>query len=434
MGVMNIYSQRMSRNTLNNSTRLFDVPPLMEDMFSQTDLSCPPRKNVSLQTKQTNKSSSSQTQVIPSKILETRTTQTDMTPAKDNIQSPATQKPKSPVATIQHPVQMPVVTSPVHTIQHVIQSPPPSQPPAQDEEQQKKNILLSKLRELDSKKGPPASQPVTTISQSTITDNNQKTTEVMGTEQFLPTTHPEVPALTATQTSAQEEEAKKKKLLLAKLMAIDGGHDPMSVTLSKITTGPARANSGQSTTSVRSLQADTIDNMHKGKPAFFTEEDPFGSRKSSGSNLLVKSNSGASGLLVKSNNGAKASTSNNATTSIVGNQGYKPTFGRRARETKDSDKTKDIFGKSEDLTKPIFNGGGLHLNQEPFSEGEQDYPWEKRVNLNSTASKSLQNRSMVFGPMSKSPLSPLRPKAEANRVDMMPGGIAEPDDLEELIL
>ena len=56
------------------------------------------------------------------------------------------------------------------------------------------------------------------------------------------------------------------------------------------------------------------------------------------------------------------------------------------------------------------------------------------MNLNSTASKSLQNRSMVFGPMSKSPLSPLRPKAEANRVDMMPGGIAEPDDLEELIL
>ncbi len=432
MEVMNIYSQRMGRNSLNTSTR--DVP-LMENTFSQTDLSCPPTKNVSLQTKPTLKSSSSQTQVIPSKTLETRITQTDMTPSMDNIQPPATQKPKSPIATIQRPVEMPVIAPTVHTIQHVIQSPPSSQPPAQGEEQQKKNLLLSKLRELDSRKGPPASQAVTTVSQSTITDNNeppQKRTEVASTEQLITTTHPKMPALTATQTSAQEEEAKKKKLLLAKLMAIDDGGDPKSVTLSKTTTGPARANSGQSSTSVRSWQADTIDNLHKGKPAFFTEDDPFGSKKSSGSNLLGKLNSGA--YSVKSSSGAQASTSNNDTKSID-NQGYKPTFGRRARETKGSDKTKDIFGESEDPTKPIFNGGGLDLNQESFSGREQDYPWEKRVNLNSTTSKSLHNQSMVFGPMSKSPpLLPLRPNAEPNKVDMMPGGIAEPDDLEELIL
>ena len=462
---MNIYSQRLGRNVLNTSTHLeVETPPISkDDAYSQTELSCPPNKNVSMQTKPTLRSSSSQTQATPKKTLQARTTQTEIAPVeRTRVSSPSTKS--SPARTIQQqptppppPAQKEVVSPPTQPTQQSVRSPPSPEPPTVqvvDEEQQRKNLLLSKLRALDSQKGPPASQPLTTVPVKTTTDEIQSSqpTTSQTTDQKASMKSPP-----ATQTATQEEEAKKKKLLLAKLMAIDDGTDPQKVTVSKlnVTSSPApqppRNISVQSSSSQQLWQADTVENLHKGKPAFFTEDDPFGSRNSSG-----KKSSGT----LKAKSGTKTSADD-----TPNSLGYKPTFGRRARGantgpsssifgggTKDanpasSKATFNVISESTRNRAPIFSNGldsdskankdtlGLFDSETSNKPAGRDYPWEKRVNLHD--SNPLQgpgNQSMVFGPMAKAPLLPLRPKAEANRVDMLPGGLAEPDDLEELVL
>lgn len=486
MSVMNIYSQRLGRNTLNSSNHTEIDSLLTEDSFSQTDITCPPNKNVSMQTKPTLKSSSSQTQTTPTKTLDTRTTQTDIPIEMEETKAPmlTTQQTKSSLSAVQTS-QPPVrVTSAPKVPQEVtklpsplemIESPPPIRPmvseAVNDEEQQRKNLLLSRLRALDSQKGPPASQPIAVISHKITaenigpatsndvgppTNNPQSTTaHTLLAQPIVTQSSVKIPtpgAIDTPQTSAQEEEARKKKLLLAKLMAIDEGSDPKNITPSKMNvTSESVPNpnvidhSGQSSSSLQSWQADTVSNLHKGKPAFFTEDDPFGSRKSSG-----KRSAG----IVKSKSSAKASSD---MTNIFGTQGYKPTFGRRAKGTakdssmnffnsefvnKDRDKavSTNIFGTSfnqEQKSTSKEQPFGLYKSEPTEKPTGQDYPWEKRVNLASQDTSLLQgpgNMSMVFGPMSNAPLLPRRPKAEANRLDTMPGSLAEPDDLEELVL
>lgn len=429
MDVMNIYSQRMGRSTLNNST-LTDV---VEDKFSQTDLSCPPRKNVSLQTKKTIQSSSSQTHVSPTPTHETRTTQTDSPPVA--VQPLPTQLPQalstqalpSPPATVDPP---PAVTSPGSTKQDIAtkSSPPPQQQPiVPNEETQRKNILLSKLRELDSKKEPPASQPATTVSLQTAAAENTGIKHLdSGTE---PATQLKSNEKLPAGPTPQEREAEKKKLLLAKLMAIDKSSDPKGAPgKSETNIKPVRTYSGQSSSSsIQSWQADTTDNLHRGKPAFFSEDDPFGKQKK----LSGKRTS--TGSLVKS----ESKLSNKNATA----DGYKPAFGRRARggettpSNSDRTTTNSIFGDSEKATKPIFNERrkeSLGVFETESSSGAKDYPWEKRISLKKD--NSLHNQSMVFGPASNSSLLPLRPKADTNRVDMIPDIMAEPDDIEEIVL
>ena len=469
MDVMNIYSQRLGRNALNTSMHSQNdtpPPPLSTgDAYSQTDLTCPPNKNVSMQTKPALKSSSSQTQAAPNKTLQTRTTQTDIAPVEiTRVPSPPTKS--SPAHTIQRqptppplPKQKEVISPPAQPTQQLVRSPPPPEPSTAhtvDEEQQRKNLLLSRLRALDSQKGPPASQPLTTVPVKTTTEtqSSQPTaTAPQTTDERATTKSPPV-----AQTTTQQEEAKKKKLLLAKLMAIDDGADPQKVTESKLNVAsnpapqPTKDLSAHSSNSLQLWQADTVDNLHKGKPAFFTEDDPFGSRHSSGKRSYET---------LKAKSGTKASAVNDTTNILNSELGYKPTFGRRARGgdpgpasslfsggTKDtnpaSSKATLSVSKGTPNRSPIFSNGldsdrketvGLIDSESSSKPAGRDYPWEKRVNLHDNSQlQGPGNQSMVFGPMAKAPLLPLRPKAEANRVDVLPGGLAEPDDLEELVL
>ncbi len=404
---MNMYSQRMGRGTLNNSIPLqLDET---EDKFSQTELACPPSKNVSLHTKKTIQSSSSQTHTSPTPTHETRTTQTDPLPPRVEVQY--TQVPKSPPATVDHPPKMFAVTSPVNASQDTVTFPsPPKQQIPQNEETQRKNILLSKLRELDSKKEPPASQPVTTVLHTTAAELSQKPLDSGTMEQSALTRLKSIDKPPAGPTP-QEKEAEKKKLLLARLMAIDTSSDP---TLSSETTiEPVRTtHSGQnSSSSIQSWQGSTTNNLHRGKPAFFTEDDPFGKRKISGK---------SSGTLVSD---PKLSNKNSTT---VANQSYKPAFGRRARggaTTPTNSNT--IFGVDNEKTTKLNEGRkeSFSVFETGSSSGAKDYPWEKRVSLKQN--ESLHNKSMVFGPTSSSSLLPLRPKTEA---------MTEPDDIEEIVL
>ena len=469
MDVMNIYSQRLGRNTLNTSMRSqIDTPPpplSTDDAYSQTDLTCPPNKNVSMQTKPTLKSSGSQT--APSKALQTRTTQTDIAPV-DRTRVPSPPTKSSPAHTIQRQPTPPpplkqkeVISSPAQPTKQLVRSPPPPEPShIVDEEQQRKNLLLSRLRALDSQKGPPASQPLTTVPVKTTTESQSSqptATASQTTDERAITRSPPV-AITKSppvaQMTTQQEEAKKKKLLLAKLMAIDDGADPQKVTESKLNVAsnpapqPTKDLSAHSSNSLQLWQADTVDNLHKGKPAFFTDDDPFGSRHSSG-----KRSNGT----LKANSGTKTSTVNDTTNILNSELGYKPTFGRRARGadpgpasslfsggTKDTNPVSSSVSKGTPNRSPIFSNGldsdsketvGLLDSEASSKPAGRDYPWEKRVNLHdNNQQQGPGNQNMVFGPMAKAPLLPLRPKAEANRVDILPGGLAEPDDLEELVL
>ena len=322
MDVLNIYSQRLGKNMPPSlATRLHASET--DTCASQTELTCPPSKNISLQTKLRLKTSGSQTDLPSpkppsSKILSLGvSTQTDIvtSPKNDNLE---VSNPRLTGASVPH--QQPIIISkpeekavnaPSDGPTVIAQSPPaskssPMQAPGgtsageakidSELEEQKKRELIATLKAMDAQKDPPASQPVT----STATKSAAQPTSnvLVGGERSVPSvgkltkqsTQP--PTTTSSQPAKinDDEEAKKKKLLLAKLMAIDEGSDPSKVTMSKMDVSskaqlppPSKhpASGHQSSTSIQSWP-ETIENMYQGKPAFATEDDPFGSRHTSG--------------------------------------------------------------------------------------------------------------------------------------------------------
>ena len=321
MDVLNIYSQRLGKNMLPRlATRLH--APETDTCASQTELTCPPSKSVSLQTKLRLKTSGSQTDLPSpkppsSKILSLGvSTQTDIvaSPKNDNLE--VLNPPLTGASGHHHqPISKPEENAPNDGPTVIVQSPPaskssPMQVPASTSggktnldselEEQKKRELIATLKAMDALKDPPASQPVT----STATKSAAQPTSnvLVGGERSVPptgkltkqSTQLQPPTTTSSQPAKinNDEEAKKKKLLLAKLMAIDEGSDPNKVTMSKMDVStsskaqlpPPSKHPGsgrQSSTSIQSWP-ETVENMYQGKPAFATDDDPFGSRHTSG--------------------------------------------------------------------------------------------------------------------------------------------------------
>ena len=308
MDVLNIYTQRLGKNMPPRiSTRL--QAPMTESIASQTELSCPPAKNVSLQTKMGLKSSASQTEYFPPPkppvSIATATTQTDIVDSPKNGNLEVSNTPQA----CRSGPQQPVIEKSMEDERAVNAVTPSGGPKSQtgtppkpsavasgedkmDVEEQKKRELLATLKAMDAQRGPPASQP---IASSTIKSMAQSTSNV--------TVGAERPAVTGKVTKdpvqpqpeggreSDKDEAKKKKLLLAKLMAIDDGHDPNKVTMSKMDISKAHpspkhsANGHKSTTSIQSWP-ETVENMYHGKPAFAADGDPFGTRHSSGKRAM----------------------------------------------------------------------------------------------------------------------------------------------------
>ena len=481
MDVLNIYSQRLGKNMPPRLATQLQGPET-DTCASQTELTCPPSKSVSLQTKLGLKTSASQTD-LPSpkppsaKILSLAvSTQTDIvaSPKNDNLEvsnAPFTgdsgpqqqlqpvSKPKEAEAGVNPPSNDPTVMA---------QSPPASKPsPMQvpsgtsggkaslssELEEQKKRELIATLKAMDAQKDPPASQPITSTAMKSAA---QPTSNVLvGGER------PPVGKLTKQSTQPpttsqpakidNDEEAKKKKLLLAKLMAIDEGNDPNKVTMSKMDVSKAQpppkhpASGRQSTTSIQSWP-ETIENMYQGKPAFATDDDPFGSRHTSGKrgastksrdfflteggggvessspknrrlgrrhqleqkqsstldfstdNSSVKADNGHSGSQVV----AKAAEQEGSPVEPTAQLGYQPTFGRRAgaaQATKQKPKNGMIFGDFDSLEpsvaakKKTEPPSSLEFNFEPSKskhKAGRDYPWETRVNVSSSPQGSME--------------------------------------------
>ena len=478
MDVLNIYSQRLGKNMPPRlATRL--QAPETDSCASQTELTCPPSKNVSLQTKLGLKTSSSQTD-FPSpkppsaKILSLAVaTQTDIvaSPKNDNLEvsnAPFTgdsrpqqqlSKPKEIETAVNAPSDGPTLMA---------QSPPASKPsPMQVPtgtsegkasvssklEEQKKRELIATLKAMDAQKDPPASQPITSTATKSMA---QPTSNVLVGGERSPvgkltkqSTQP--PTTSQPAKIDSDEEAKKKKLLLAKLMAIDEGNDPNKVTMSKMDVSKAQppnkhpVSGRQSTTSIQSWP-ETIENMYQGKPAFATDDDPFGSRHTSGKkgastksrdffltegggelesrspknrrlgrrhqleqkqsstldfsadNSSVKADSGRGGSKVV----AKTAEQEDSPVEPTAQLGYQPTFGRRAgaaQATKQKPKNGMIFGDFDSLEpsvaakKKTEPPSSLEFNfeaSESKHKGGRDYSWETRVNVSSNPQESME--------------------------------------------
>lgn len=447
MDVLNIYTQRLGKNIPPRiSTRL--QAPMTESIASQTDLSCPPTKNVSLQTKMRLKSSASQTECFqPPKSpvsVATATTQTDIvdSPKNDNLKVS-----NAPQASRSGP-QQPVIdmaledersgndVTPTGGPKSRTETPPEpsvvlSGEDKMDVEEQKKRELLATLKAMDAQRGPPASQP---IAFSTVKSMAQPTSNVtVGAERPAVTgkmTKPPVQPHPEGVRESDKEEAKKKKLLLAKLMAIDDGNDPNKVTMSKMDISKAHpspkhsANGHKSTTSIQSWP-ETVENMYHGKPAFAADGDPFGTRHSSGKRAMsTKSKeffitAGGGGedspkpkrlgrhhqleqnrsSLFDSDLSTRGSSKEESPTVAAQTQlGYQPTFGRRAGMQAGTQKPKNgmIFGDLNNLVQPTakktdppsslpFSSGVDGSSRQETSSNDRDYPWETRVNVTSNS-------------------------------------------------
>ena len=516
MDVMNIYSQRIGKNAPQHvPAKLHHAPVTTETSESQTNISCPPFKTVSLQTKPHLKTSASQTdtrqptsptigRLVPTGT-QTDTSRDPMRESKGVASLNKTAAAKS--ATI------PQQTSPVRTVQYeekltstlggspfaVTGAKEGENKKVEDEERQKKDALLARLRAIDGQKGPPNSEQVPSsggvtksVAEPTASiavggsDHPSSPLSGVGGRSKLGGSSSKPPLLEqqlepSITRQADSEQQKKKQLLLAKLMAIDDRSRTEQESSSP--QKPVLKMAAETVKNNSSLNPDIVENMHNGKPAFATADDPFGSRHS-----LAKKHSGAVkkgkdpvfitekeaeiasqkvkfGRRQEHELGHKFSSEDltsrrrdpQAVSKPQAPGAYQPSFGRRATNAPNA--TNDsLFGRLEFGSEPaaISSREASHPSSGPFTVDTQtkqthDYPWETRVNItpkalnsganmfSATNGKSSDNYSAGFSSVESASKKPtgiaLRPKAGINGFDAMPGAIiTEPDDLEELVL
>lgn len=479
MDVLNIYTQRLGKNAPPRlSTRI--QAPITDSVESQTVLSCPPSKNVSLQTKPGVKSSGSQTDLPlpkPPVSVTATSTQTDIVASPRNESLEASNTPQTlPQPPAPKPVSVGGSNVPIDGPKlkgtppkaSTIGGEKPQESLQRQVEEQKKMELIATLKAMDAQKDPPASQPVTSVAvkstaqpTANVTVGGDRLGEKVTKQAAHSSTQPAASAKVGD--SNAEEEAKRKKLLLAKLMAIDEGSDPSKVTMSKMDVSKAArpspkhsASGHKSTTSIQSWP-ETVENMYNGKPAFATDEDPFGSRNSSGRRdaptkgksffLTEGEGEGAKtkkhgrrrqpeqSNLLNFNSDDAVGRSNKVTTKVAVEQastpptataqtqlaGYQPSFGRRA-QGQQATKSKNgmIFGdfdivqstakKTEPPSSLAIDSGA---EKREHGEGtRRDYPWETKVNVSTNPQRvgreretetiksdagPLSSPSMVFG-------------------------------------
>lgn len=283
---------------------------------------------------------------------------------------------------------------------------------------QQSKELIQKLRELDSQKVAPGSNPMPSVQ-----TNGTSTVVTMTTTQPHPLQSIGVDAtLSPSQAEAAPHEQERKQLLLAKLMAIDEGGDPNSVKMTsqkqppletKPTNSYAASKITSSSSSINSWH-EVIENLHQGKPAYASEDDPFGSR----SRL----------------NSTKKTLAKGRMEDIRGRRGQ-TTFMTETSEVSPSVVDRLRLGENGDTVQAGRGGGG----------GYKPSYGRRATNAALTPRDQVEGRTEDTARHSETPavagrgrLLPQRPKAEQAAMksyDVMPGAIvSEPDDLEELVL
>ena len=471
MDILNIYTQRIPRSlarlqpTESPSHPLPPPaqPPLMASQGSQTTLSCPPHKVVSLKHRAQLKTVSSQTNLDTAGPRTARhvTTSTQTENEAKSLAAEVKAEKESPSRS---------TTSDVHT-----HTPPPlsASPNAQSPEptaegvqiEPSKQLLIQKLRQLGSQKAAPGSDLMPPI-KSTASDTSVGTATAAQAHPQQPALHTTAGAGTRPPPVLRPEmpasEQQKKQLLLAKLMAIDEGSDPNQLVAAQQSTArqPGAFNSATHSNASISSRPDIVENLHQGKPAYATEDDPFGSRTrlASSRKSLGGGGSGMGGGVGGGGEGEQSvaqraerifmtEQKERSSRTVFGRQGpvaatgaakqsqaqegsrYKPMFGRRAADPMTFASQSRSNGTSNpfSLASDIKNTPQSNAHTSPWQPpAEAKQPPRQPVFEDST---SLSSRGALL---------PLRAKAEPAAMrshDVMPGAaVSEPDDLEELVL
>lgn len=443
MDVLNIYTQRIPRNPakpLPPSPQPSTPAPSVAHQASQTSLSCPPFKTVSMHHRSPLKAAASQTDMVGSRATHYVDTYTQ------TLHESVPVVPVNIAASSAAAVEVKVESSPAQnmvTSGDIVPQPNGVETTAvagsKVQPQQSKHMLIQKLRELDSQKVAPGSDPIPSVQTNgtatvvTATTAQPRPLQGIGVD---PTLSPEIKPSASQEVAAHEQE--RKQLLLAKLMAIDEGSDPNSVKMTPKSsqkqppqeTKPANSQTASKiTSSSSSINSwhEVIENMHQGKPAYASEDDPFGSRTrlSSTKKTLAKGRMAVEDVRGRRSTGVREQTTFMTETSEV-----TPSVADRLRENGDIKSSLVQAGRGGgDSYKPSFGRRATNPGLTPRAlqtEGQTE----------DTARHSVFGEPPVA--VGRGRLLPQRPKAEQTAMksyDIMPGAIvSEPDDLEELVL
>lgn len=431
MDVLNIYTQRIPRNTVKalqpSPPPILTQPPLpavITHQSSQTAISCPPFKTVSMQHRSQMRAASSQTEVVrQSESVETATQTADNLP------------PLVPTL----PATIPHTTADVKTeaVVNTVQVPADSYSGGSGgaEEQRSKHVLLQRLRELDGQTPAPSSKPIPPV----------KTTGAASALAVATTlTHhtPTAPLPSGVNSSMSHSEATdsaanaasergRRQLLLARLMAIDEGNNPEHVKSTpqnpqrhasprgqEVANSPHGITANKTSSSSLSSWPEVIENMHHGRPAYASEHDPFGSKSRLSS-------------LKRGDRGGRRETRGGGSGKerrVISDLVPQPVPGRWGLDGERTPPTDQQLAKKDNQYKPSFGRRAHTRSDQPPND---PHPPQERKSSDS----SLLSPSISTG---RGGLLPRRPKADAGAMrshDVMPGAVvSEPDDLEELVL
>ena len=303
------------------------------------------------------------------------------------------------------------------------------------EEQRSKQMLLQRLRELDGQKTAPSSNPMPAVQTSGTTTAPPPAVAITHTHHAHTAPVPaEIKPSVSQSEAADVCERERKQLLLAKLMAIDEGNDPnhakptpqnsqrhASSRVQEVSNSPHGIAANQSSTCSLSPWPEVIENMHNGRPAHASENDPFGSRSRLSS--LKRGGRGGRGVGSAKEEGG-----------ISAELFPKPVPGRWEMEGEKTPPNQQL-GRKDDHYKPSF-GRRAHTNSDqPQSDSHPLQPSLTPAGEKKSPDPHSLPPSVTT---SRGGLLSRRPKADATAMrshDVMPGAvISEPDDLEELVL
>lgn len=312
------------------------------------------------------------------------------------------------------------------------------------EEERKKQLLLAKLKKIDNE-----SQSASSQSETKPTSHLEDTQPVKKKrlEDILndgATKDDELAVTSGTKpfpSKSNSLEDKRKKDLLAQLLSTDQPTNSNSQQETDARLTDDGLTTGGSSTSVKSTSSagsnykwnTRIENMHQGKPAMATKNDPFGTRTSAslhkGSlNSIIDSNTSSQIPQGKQNDGGLDFLGGTGgainTDAHHSKKRDTPTFGRRAGQKPHA----AVFG-SDITTKtdtPLLSKKEII----PANNSSKSYPWEQEVNVTSEHN-TLGYLTHSNAPIDSS-LLPRRIKAQPLNINSIPGQID--DDIEELSL
>jgi len=306
------------------------------------------------------------------------------------------------------------------------------------EEEKKKQLLLARLKEIDKETNSQSVSPKPSDTKphiDTVQPAKKKRLEDIlndGTAQDKDDLI-DAPVTKPTPITNNTSEDKHKKELLAQLLSTEGTQDDDGITAA---IGSSTSIKSAGSTGSNYKWNTRIENMHQGKPAMASKDDPFGKRASAG---LRK---GSLGLLDDNSTTSKSSIpqrkkSDGGLDFLGGTGGTMntsfhytrnkdtPTFGRRANQ-----KAHPVFGSDIDILSTNKTSLPLKTETSTTATSSRTYPWEREINLvndhNVTGFNSNTNNNFTDS------LLPRRAKAQPLNIGSIPGQID--DDIEELSL